>query len=339
MSVERQQRDIGIDVLKCVCALFVVMIHAPFRIHLAPYTVALARVAVPIFFIITGYYFPHMEEKGRTSKHLRKIGLLALASCIFYFLLHVCYLNVHPLRYLQAFTTPKVIINFFCFNACPVEGHLWYFFSLMYAIPVLMLLHRTGKMCTFFYLIPLMLVANYLLTYTGTYEYYRNWLLTSLPYMGIGIFIRTHREGIFERLPRTWKLCATYLLFCFLLYLEWSWYYHHHEIAYRDDYLCTPWMAICLFLIAIAPRESGTSSSPIYKALRPIANALARIGRTYSPYIYIFHIAVKNSFHFWRHWKFVYAVYPLWIFGFTLLLCATGCKLIHCFRNGIKKKN
>lgn len=326
MNTGKPQRNIGIDVLKCVCALFVVMIHAPFRVYLAPYTVALARVAVPIFFIITGYYFLRMEEKERTEKHLRKICILTLASCLFYFLFHTCYLNTHPQRYLQAFIQPKAVINFICFNACPIEGHLWYFFSLMYAIPVLMWLHRMCILKKLAFLIPVLLIGNYLLTYTGHYEYYRNWLFTALPYMGIGIFIRHHHDRIVRHLPPTKVLCSVYLLLCLLLYLEWHGYYRHHAIAYRDDYLCTPWMAICLFLIAIKPTSVDTTSCR-YKTLYSITHFMAHVGRKYSPYIYVFHIAVKDGFHFWRHWRFIYPIYPLWIFGFTGVLCYIGIKI------------
>lgn len=333
MTRENSGRDIGIDVLKCLCALFVVMIHAPFRIHLGPYTVALARVAVPVFFVITGYYFPRMQEKGRTAGHLRKLAWLTLGSCVFYFLFHVLYQNPHPQRYLLNFTHTDTLIHFFCFNACPVEGHLWYFFALLYAIPVLALLHRFRAMKYLFYTIPILLVANYLLTYAGHYEYYRNWALTALPYMGIGVFIRQHAGVIVSRLPRTWILILCYVVLCALLYVEWDCYYRHHAVAYRDDYLCTPWMTLCLFLIAIRPHDSNRLSTK----LRPMTAAIAFIGRKYSPYIYIFHIAVKNSFHFWKHWKTVYTIYPLWIFGFTLLLCAVGTGLISFVRNRMRR--
>lgn len=324
MNAAAFKRDVGIDVLKCVCALFVVIIHAPFHIHLAPYMVALARVAVPIFFVITGYYFPLMEKKRSVRKHLQKIGILAIVSCTFYFLLHVGYLNPHPQRYLHNLIPPHSIINFLCFNACPVEGHLWYFFALVYALPILTILYRTRAMRIFTSLIPLLLLANYLLTYTGHYEYYRNWLFTALPYMGIGIFIRSHYKQIINSIPQTRKLYAIYLILCILLYIEWNWYYQHHAMAYRDDYLCTPLMTVCLFLIAIKPRKGATTS----KVKSLITNNIACIGRTYSPYIYIFHIAVKNCFRFWHHWKFIYLIYPIWIFTFTLLLCAISFRII-----------
>lgn len=311
-SSSTSHRNIGIDVLKCVCAILVVMIHAPFRIHLAPYTVALARVAVPLFFVITGYYFPIMEEKRRTEGHLRKICLLAIGSCIFYFLLHVCYINTYPQRYLNHFTHPQTIFNFLAFNVCPVEGHLWYFFALIYALPVLMILHRTQTMHFLIYSIPLLLTTNYLLTFTEHYEYYRNWLLTALPYMGLGIFFRIRPNCFVHRLP-FWIIFAFYLILCALLYVEWDWYYRHHAVAYRDDYICTPWLVICLFLIAIRKWKEN-----------PITKAMAHIGRKYSPYIYILHIAVKNCFHFWKHWKAIPPIYPFWLFGFTLFLCIVG---------------
>lgn len=53
----------GIDILKCLCAFLVVCIHAPFPGIIGEYFIALARIAVPTFFMISGYFFEDQMKR------------------------------------------------------------------------------------------------------------------------------------------------------------------------------------------------------------------------------------------------------------------------------------
>ncbi|UEA30492.1 hypothetical protein LK422_03580 [Blautia massiliensis (ex Durand et al. 2017)] len=43
--------------MKAICAFLIVCIHAPFPGKFGAYFTTLTRVAVPIFFMITGYFY------------------------------------------------------------------------------------------------------------------------------------------------------------------------------------------------------------------------------------------------------------------------------------------
>ncbi len=47
----------GLDVLKCICAFLVVCIHAAFLGDVGKIVEVIARIAVPIFFMITGFFY------------------------------------------------------------------------------------------------------------------------------------------------------------------------------------------------------------------------------------------------------------------------------------------
>lgn len=51
-----QKRNIGIDILRFVCAFLVVCIHVPFPGVVGGCIKAVARIAAPIFFMSTGYF-------------------------------------------------------------------------------------------------------------------------------------------------------------------------------------------------------------------------------------------------------------------------------------------
>ena len=56
-----QNRTEQIDVLKAICAFMVVYIHAPYPGPTGAYIISLFRIAVPIFFIITGFYYSKLN--------------------------------------------------------------------------------------------------------------------------------------------------------------------------------------------------------------------------------------------------------------------------------------
>ncbi len=72
-------RASSLDVMKCFAAFCVVWIHFGSG-WLSPIT----RCAVPIFFVITGYYYPIMVEKGNFWKHIRKLLVMVICASALY---------------------------------------------------------------------------------------------------------------------------------------------------------------------------------------------------------------------------------------------------------------
>lgn len=69
----RTGRFNNIDVLKTVCAFLIVCIHAPFPGIAGEYFTALSRIAVPIFFMITGYLYPSVVQREGQVRQIKKI--------------------------------------------------------------------------------------------------------------------------------------------------------------------------------------------------------------------------------------------------------------------------
>ena len=66
MNKINKNRNLGVDILKFLCAFLVVMIHAPIP-GVSQYTTPIARIAVPIFFMITGYYYSNTVKSGKEN--------------------------------------------------------------------------------------------------------------------------------------------------------------------------------------------------------------------------------------------------------------------------------
>ena len=65
MESQNIKRFNGLDILKAICAFLVVFIHVPIQGFMKEYLVALCRIAVPIFFMITGYFWSNDLNKQK----------------------------------------------------------------------------------------------------------------------------------------------------------------------------------------------------------------------------------------------------------------------------------
>lgn len=81
----------SVNALKFVCALMVVGIHVDFVLR--SYVLFLYRIAVPVFFMISGYFLLSQDStvcKEKVAKIIRKILKLAVWSNLLYIGLNFC---------------------------------------------------------------------------------------------------------------------------------------------------------------------------------------------------------------------------------------------------------
>ena len=84
-------RSEQIDVLKAVCAFLIVCIHAPFPGVVGEYFTALTRVAVPIFFMITVFFYVDVVGRGRRIAKIKKIFCLSVKANVIFLIWKVVY--------------------------------------------------------------------------------------------------------------------------------------------------------------------------------------------------------------------------------------------------------
>lgn len=70
--------------MKVICAFIVVCIHVPFPGIIGEYFTSLTRIAVPVFFMITGYFYSDIVRKRREIRQMKKIFKLVIEANIIY---------------------------------------------------------------------------------------------------------------------------------------------------------------------------------------------------------------------------------------------------------------
>ena len=321
------ERRYQLDALKAICAFFVVCLHAPFPGVVGEYINVLSRMAVPIYFIITGYFYSDIQKRGRQEQQIRKILKLVLLANLIYLIWDGLYamISANPGFFLEKFTFHH-LLDFLIFNDSPLASHLWYLGALLYALSLLWLADKWHCRKFLYYAAPLLLIGDLvfgkysLLIFKREFPVLlvRNFLFVGLPYLCIGMMIR---DGLGQRLKK-WILVV---LFSLSSLLERYLLVTAQMNATREHYISTTFLAVSIFLLFLKVRH----------VLKP----LAWIGRKCSTWLYILHpifltvIGTASRKLGGEIYGFYLCLAPVWVYAATL----GAISLFDVVRNKIKE--
>lgn len=299
------KRNKGLDCLKCLCAVLVVSIHKRFPGEAGVYISALARLAVPVFFMITGYFYERTVERKGEKRQIVKVLKLILLSNLFY-----CFWNAFLAwmgngttfgGYLAARIKPASMMAMVFFNESPFKGHLWYLFALLYVLLIVYFFDRVSRRgrAVLFLLVPVLLALNlYLGEYPTvllgkTYRYItvRNFAGIGIPYFCIGDYIR-RRETLGTSKRKSLPMLAfLFCAGCVLLYIERAMLLALGKEVLREHHFTTILLAVTAFLFF---EELGKR-----QCRSKLFEAASWLGLHCSTGIYLLHPAVISAYKVW----------------------------------------
>ena len=134
--MENSRRNNCVDILRIVSAFCIISLHNfsgsghPFGEELT----AMARFAVPLFFMISGCFAAAFDPPRRV-KQIKKLLFLTVASNLGYFLYRLCEAAG---QYLPGFFAEKFAVkpflDFFLLGESSVASHLWFLSALLYVV-------------------------------------------------------------------------------------------------------------------------------------------------------------------------------------------------------------
>ena len=234
------QRNQAMELFKLVASVLVVFIHVKFPGQVGSVTVSLARVAVPVFLAISGW-FSYQTRPDRLLKRLRHIVLLfavAVAASAVLGSGVVWYNGGSVSGFLRGFvpgTENLATMMLIHESSFPGTGYSWYLLGVGFCYLVLYVYVRffgeeAPDYRPLYFFAGVLLVTGMLMEEMGRpldvgvpYQLRRNGLFLGLPMFALGIFLREYRERLQKNFALTdRKLTLLFLAGVALTLLQWK---------------------------------------------------------------------------------------------------------------------
>ena len=278
----RQGEIVPLNALKLLCAFMVAGIHIPFvgDAYLDP----IYRIAVPIFFLISGYFL--IDGSGqlgtvRICRALKKSILLTIYANIVYYIFNAVIFKIYRYSFWKTLVEGGTISTV-----------LWYMTAYIQALAVVWIFVKL-KLSNF---LPLLVpIGIFLNLFFGTYYWLtfddiptvcfdggepnslflsRNFLTVALPCMVLGMWIRVRRLSF-----STVKLCIATILLAMAVYWEKDMVMSVGEAGlYGDIVFMTIPLSVSVFLLAL--NMDGKSQ---------VIRLMGYLGKRHSVNVYLYH--------------------------------------------------
>lgn len=200
-------RNHMLNVLKAIGCIGVIFIHVCFPALFGDIMKKAAQFAVPVFFMISGYYsyiknVPSIPKLCQRIRKLIIITVIAIASYVVYSIVLAAFSH-NVAGFLNQFLNVDIWIRMIAFNDFDVihGSPLWFLPSLIYSYIILLIIERTNGWRIAYKLIPVLFVLRIIVSIVvwtiGLSWHLRcNVLIGALPWVFLGHYFASNKEKI-----------------------------------------------------------------------------------------------------------------------------------------------
>ncbi|MBD5522576.1 MAG: acyltransferase [Lachnospiraceae bacterium] len=341
MNEQIRQSNEGINLLKFIAIVLVIMAHEAFPGKIGLIVNGIAQMSVLVFFMVSGYYSYGANVSKLQKRALRILKLTLLANFIYFcwdIVVEVLFGRDVSAWFGENCSLKRVLV-FLITNESSLRGHLWFLGGLLYSYLFFMffvfymekrksrvaeIIRKNQMMCLLIVsaiLLVLNIAGGEILTLCGKniqIPYIRNWLFMGIPFFCMAYCIHAHEEEIYRLLSL--RLLWILMVVSVLLNVIEVWFMPQSCL-----YITTIFVNILTFLLAL---KAGKVRSSVLVWLGNLADK-------YGLWVYILQIIViKNLRWFYVRYgvddniivqylspfivivlSFVLSVIPVWIAG------------------------
>lgn len=278
-----RQRNDTLEIIKLFASYMVVLIHFFFRDGLGGFMDALARFAVPLFFIISGFY-SYKISLNKIKSRIKNIAVLTLFATLVYTAFNVAALfasnNVSMIStYFEKYLDPKALVHLFVFNIPLSSEHLWFLFALIYVYIVFYITTKYKISDTWvlgtsvLFLLAHILAGEVALAIGIDFPAFivRNFLFMGIPFFGFGLIAKKYEEKLLK--------APNFIIWAMLLLGVLETYFSRKGIGKNELYIGS--VLICFSIIVFFIKYSDVKYPRI----------IIEISKC-NTYIYILHLLV-----------------------------------------------
>ena len=202
------QKNSTLELLKLFASYMVVFIHVLFYGQAGIVFDALARFAVPLFFLISGFYSYQITTKKIRKRILNTFALLIFATLsytAFNILTYILNNNAGEIiYYFRLYKNVDNLVKLLVFNIPISAFHLWYLYALLYVYIIFYILTalRLNERVIFiisFLLLLLQVLLGEVLSAVGIVlptPFVRNFVVTGIPFFGMGLIAKKYEKQL-----------------------------------------------------------------------------------------------------------------------------------------------
>ncbi len=299
------------------------------------------RFAIPLFFMVSGY-FCYGENRKLVEEKLpaktKRIFWINLAGCLYYFVVQLAIAVLGDShgsmqdvidRFHMMFNK-ETIVNWLVFNQDPFVHIMWFTSALLYCYFLFWVINHFNLYKVFYGLIPVLIaihlvLGNMLVVFRMEIDkhYYRNFLLFGIPFFMLGNWLHKNQGSILEKFNV--EKCRVILLLGVILGVGEWFLVGRHEI-----YIGSILVVMSIFIMALHQPEKKENSF------------ITKIGKEHSLFIYIVHYSLMLGMERFAEkgvssGTTIYYVYyfarPFLVFGISLMGAWVFNKLLGVLKN------
>jgi fucose 4-O-acetylase-like acetyltransferase len=291
-----REREGSIDTMKCIAAFLVVFLHIETPIpYFREVLIDIARIAVPFFFLCSGFFVyttDKTEFHRKIDKSIKKsVKLLIYFTGLYFFVNTICWFDI---RQIKEELQLLISLDFWFFNITPFCPVAWYLMAYIYSLLFIkLILFISQTKYVFFKLCYILLPVG--LCYwliTGAYQsfffhntihwHYNSYWITAYPFVMSGMIVRSYQKSIQAINVKT------YVLYCLIIIFSITSVFAHFYIkkitggsVNGNGYISTILLVLVIFIYLLKNRQWG------------VGTVWNSIGKKYSMYIYLLHVAIN----------------------------------------------
>lgn len=284
-------RNKTLDMVKAICAYSVVLLHIRFPGTAGNIANVLARFAVPVFFMVSGYFCYRGDDTefirtGKKIRHVLTLILVAFPVCAMWELIQNYIDGDSQIKWLKSLVSEEHIRQFLLYNnSSPVKWHLWFLPALLYCYLMFAAVSRFRLYRLAYILIPVLLLLHFAMEefspYLGEHfrvMQFRNYLFTGFPFFMAGHLIHKYEQQIHK-----WFFGRREVfLYGMVAAGAISSVIEFRYLGKQELLLGSVFMAAGLFLIAIVKQDAK------------VPEILATVGQKHAFFIYLFHLCAAD---------------------------------------------
>ncbi|MDC7286936.1 acyltransferase [Blautia schinkii] len=312
-----------LDAVKAISAYFVVLLHIRFPGRTGEVINVLARFAVPLFFMVSGYFCYRNDGKilEKLPGKIKRIFLLTVISYAFYIVWQCFQRSIEGediVSWLADIVEWEHIKEFILYNnSTPVKWHLWFLPALLYCYFLFMLVAQFRLFKIAYIFIPVLLLGHFWMeeaaVFTGevykTMEF-RNYLYTGFPFFMLGYWIHGKKICLPGRSGEasagkasTGKTSTgrtqfgkirTSILWLGIVTGSILSIAEYFKYGLMELFVGTVILSVSLFVLAISRKQGCEPVSQKSNCLAKLYSILAEIGRKHAFFIYLFHLVAAD---------------------------------------------